>query len=64
MVSSVKLQVKHEVEVQTRGLATNRRVAQLETTLVRELNNKLLIYGMGTATILSLIVVAQHLIKP
>jgi hypothetical protein len=65
LVTSVKLQVKHEVESQTKGLATNERLAQLETALVREFNNKLLVYSMGTvvATIISLVVLAQYFIK-
>jgi len=65
LVSHVKLQVKHEVESQTKGLATNERLAQLETALVREFNNKLLVYSMGTvvATIISLVVLAQYFIK-
>jgi len=65
LVTHVKLQVKHEVESQTKGLATNERLAQLETALVREFNNKLLIYSMGTvfATIISLVVLAQYFIK-
>ncbi len=65
LVTHVKLQVKHEVESQTRGLATNERLAQLETALVREFNNKLLVYSMGTvvATIISLVILAQYFIK-
>jgi hypothetical protein len=65
LVTHVKLQVKHEVESQTKGLATNERLAQLETALVREFNNKLLVYSMGTvvATIISLVVLAQYFIK-
>ena len=65
LVTHVKLQVKQEVESQTKGLATNERLAQLETALVREFNNKLLIYSMGTvfATIISLVVLAQYFIK-
>ena len=64
-MTHVKLQVKHEVESQTKGLATNERLAQLETALVREFNNKLLVYSMGTvvATIISLVVLAQYFIK-
>jgi hypothetical protein len=72
LVTHVKLQVKHEVESQMKGLATNERlgqvetrIAQLETALVREFNNKLLVYSMGTvvATIISLIVLAKFFIK-
>lgn len=65
LVTHVKLQVKHEVESQTKGLATNERLAQLETALVREFNNKLLVYSMGTvvATIISLVILAQYFIK-
>ncbi len=65
LVTHVKLQVKQEVESQTKGLATNERLAQLETALVREFNNKLLVYSMGTvvATIISLVVLAQYFIK-
>ena len=65
LVTHVKLQVKQEVESQTKGLATNERLAQLETALVREFNNKLLVYSMGTvvATIISLVILAQYFIK-
>ena len=65
LVTHVRLQIQQEVESATRGLATNERLAQLETALVREFNNKLLIYSMGTvvATIISLVVLAQYFIK-
>lgn len=65
IVSNIKSRVKVEVESQTKGLATNERVAQLETALVREFNNKLLIYSIGTvvATVISLVMLAQYFLK-
>lgn len=65
LVTNIKLQVKGEVEAHTKGLATNERVAQLETALVREFNNKLLVYSIGTVvgTVASLVVLAQYLVK-
>ncbi len=60
-----KSRVKVEVESQTKGLATNGRAAQLETALVREFNNKLLVYSIGTvvATVISLVMLAQYFLK-
>lgn len=62
LVNTIAVRVKSEIESQTKGLATNERVAQLETALVREFNNKLLVYSIGTvvATIISLCVLAQY----
>ena len=53
------------MESQAKGLATNERVAQLETALVREFNNKLLVYSITTvvATVISLVVLAQYFLR-
>lgn len=66
LVNTIAPRVKSEVENQTKGLATNERVAQLDTALVREFNNKLLVvYSIGTvvATIISLCVLAQYFLS-
>ncbi|MBE7179550.1 MAG: hypothetical protein INR69_24315 [Mucilaginibacter polytrichastri] len=65
LINTIKARVESEVSVQTRGLATSERVAQLETSLVREFNNKLLVYSIGTvtATVISLVVLAQYFLK-
>jgi len=65
LVNTIAVRVKTEVENQTKGLATNERVAQLETALVREFNNKLLVYSIGTvvATVISLCVLAQYFLS-
>ena len=65
LVNTIAVRVKTEVENQTKGLATNERGAQLETALVREFNNKLLVYSIGTvvATVISLCVLAQYFLS-
>ncbi len=64
-MANIKLQAKNVIDVPTNGLATNERVVQLETALVREFSNKLLIYSIGivVATVVSLVVLFQYLIK-